>query len=484
MTLFMFSFLSLLVLFLEPWQFGFDLKGHLGWVPSHVAAQIIKARPENYFVGYTLELFNGDTRLLYYFDRYPLLFSALTRFCLSPFENDLRLWVYFSKIYMDLIFLATVFGAYKVTGYFTKDALKRGSVILLTFSGYYFLRYKSMLHFDQPAILGMVAMVESIFHFEETGRKRRFIFWSIFAPLLGRGYANLFVLSLYFIIKFFKKVPLKQLTKVAFITLIPAVIICSSFLSYNIFTEAKIRSISVTEVSIVKSALSRLGLEKLDEVREKSVRWPNFLLHQFNRIMNGLAPHFLGKLGLGYGILLTLVLIYFYRKKRIFIPEDLRFKYLFLTLSGFIWVLPMKRLAAFHDYTTLYYWGFFLSFYLLISELFKNRLRLFAVASFIMLVSILSINVEIRKRLPEINLIGDEFFEIRKLLSLQENKGKTIYILEGHREILPGRPYILGFYLFDYALSDNPSSGEFILSRAKQNLKPLFEGQRLNLYVK
>ncbi|MBK8619711.1 MAG: hypothetical protein IPN96_22040 [Anaerolineales bacterium] len=36
---------------------------------------------------------------------------------------------------------------------------------------------------------------------------------------------------------------------------------------------------------------------------------------------------------------------------------DRRMIYLILTLSGFVWLFPLRNLAAFHDYTAMYYIG-------------------------------------------------------------------------------------------------------------------------------
>ncbi|MGE3609197.1 MAG: hypothetical protein AB7I27_06380 [Bacteriovoracaceae bacterium] len=479
-------FLFALILFgLEPRQFGFDLSGHLGWVPSHTSAQMIKASLKNHFVGYTLRTISKDGLLgYYYFDRYPVFFSAFVKLVLSPFESDLRYWFYFSKVLMNLLFLGMIIYAFRITGYFFKDVFKRWSVIFLSFSSFYFLNYKSMIHFDQPAIFGMVALVDSILSFEVNRKKRLLIFWSIVAPLLGRGYANLFVLALYFIFKLIKnRGQVKEVIRLSLITLLPGTILCTSMLFYNISVEAEIRNVSYKDVSIVQSARSRLGIDKFEGAVEESVDWVPFTTGQFKRLILQLTPHFIGKkYAVYYVTLLFILLIWLYRKKELFPEKSALYFLSFLFCTGFFWLFPMKRLAAFHDYTAMYYWGVSLSFYILLFHRIEKAKIGFLFASALMVLSLFRATGENKARLAEINSIADDFHKIRQVLADRGGEAR-IYSVNGFRDILPGRPYILGFYFYDKTLAYDEENANYVLSTTKlANWPLLVEGTYLNLY--
>src|SRR5436190_449155 len=62
--------------------------GHRGWVSAHTLAIAEKASARNGFVGYAVSLATASTRDLYYFDRYPVLFSAALRELERAFADD------------------------------------------------------------------------------------------------------------------------------------------------------------------------------------------------------------------------------------------------------------------------------------------------------------------------------------------------------------------------------------------------------------
>lgn len=489
LALIWFSIWGISLIFLEPRHFGFKEQGHLGWVPSHAAAQIIKAKPTNFMVGYTLSFENGGFRDFQYFDRYPFLFSAITSFILSPFENNLEYWVFMSKQWMNLIYFLTLIGAYLILNYLTEDVIKKIFITTLAFSGFFYIEYKSMIHFDQPAILGMVFLMESIFYFEKTAKKSRLIFWSLIAPLMGRGYASLFLLCLYFLMKIgqmlkYKNEKPKELLKLALMTLIPGGIICASFLAYNIFIETKIRKISIEKTSIVISAKSRLGIDAFKEVhREKSVSWLRFLPGQVKRLKQHLTPYLLPKdLNNVYIILLAVFLLYSLKKSKTFpITKAETFFVCLLILSGPFWIFPMKRLASFHDYTAMYYWGLSLSVYYILTKYIKNNRLLMTISLSIMIGSLLKLHADNLAASDRINKIAHDFHQIRSLV-ISDLGNKRIFIPEGHRVLLADRPYILGFYFPEFAITSEQVGGDYLITKESFKGKLLYQGDILKLY--
>lgn len=444
----------------EPQLYGFDIKGHLGWVPSHTASQIIKASFDNWFVGYAFKTVESVTDYSY-FDRYPFLFAGVTKLILSPFESNLSLWVLYSKYWMNLIFVSSILCCYRISGYFLSDRWLRLSSVLLSLSGFYFMNYKSMIHFDQPAILGTMILVESIFYFEKTRNKNPLIWSSLLTPLMGRGYVNLFVLSLYLVLKLVlsKGHDFKNLLRLAFLTIVPATLLCSSFLAYNIYIESEIRNVPIDQVSIVMSAKSRLGLDKFVVAQtEAQVSWTPFILDQGKRLLYHLTPYRIGKkLTLYFSIILFSLLLWKFRKLRKIVNDQSLLFGLLLVLSGFVWIFPMKRLAAFHDYTTMYYWGLSLFIYMaLLKDLkFKKTVLVLSVSLFI--TSLIRDNSIRSSDKDKINMLAAEFEKIRS----HYTPGKVVYVPQGIKKALPGRPYILGFYFYDSSLTTDPSKGDY-----------------------
>ena len=471
-TLIFFFIFSILVLATEPLQFGFYKKGHLGWVPSHVAAQVIKATPENGFVGFALKFEDNNVNDYYYFDRYPIFFSALTRTLLRPFENDLGTWVLMSKYWMDLIFIGTVFFGFLITGYLTKDIWKRLSITILSFSGYFFFQYKSMIHYDQPAILGMAALMEGIFHYERSKQTKRFVVWSIVAPLLGRGYASLFLLVLYFMYKLiFEK--FSETLKLGLKTFIPGGLICSACLTYNIFFEAKIRNIPIDQVSIVISAKSRLGITKFSDAKtEDSVSFVAFTTEQIERLGRHLTPFAFGSslVKLFLPLLIIYLFILAYRNQKPLNFKDKKIFILMLILSGPVWLFPMKRLAAPHDYTTMYYWAFGVAFFYTLVELIPNSKKVFVICCLILTASFAKLVVEKNKLNRELNAIAENLHEVRQEI-LKDPGFWRIYMPQGEREVLPGLPYSMGFYFHDFLITRTPRINDWVLLRENNKLK-------------
>lgn len=467
-----FLIFGFLVLLTEPLQFGFYKKGHLGWVPSHVAAQVIKATPENGFVGYALGFESNGIKDYYYFDRYPIFFSALTRTVLLPFESDLGLWVLLSKYWMDLIFIGTVFLGFLITGYLTQDIWKRLSITILSFCGYYFFQYKSMIHFDQPAILGMAALMEAIFHYEKTKQTKRFLIWSILAPLLGRGYASLFMLVLYFMYKLvFEK--FGTTIKLALKTIIPGGVICSTCLAYNIFFEAKIRNVPIEQVSIVMSAKSRLGITKFAETKtEEGVSFGTFTIEQIERVGRHLTPFALGNSAVKFfiPILLIVLLVLAYRRRHVLDLKGQRLFLILLLLSGPFWLFPMKRLAGPHDYTTMYYWALGIGFFYLLIEFIPNSKRVFIVSCVILAACFGKLVSEKNKLNKELNAIAENLHQVRQQV-LKDAGSRRLYIPQGEREVLPSRPYSMGFYFHDFVITRTPQLNDWVLVRDNEELK-------------
>jgi hypothetical protein len=150
----------------------------------------------------------------------------------------------------------------------------------------------------------------------------------------------------------------------AFILMVIAIVWGGSLLSYNILIEAKTRNISPLQTSILDSAGRRLSLNQaFNQENADIINWGDYLKTETGRIIKWSFPvkysdpGFLGNLAvLG---LMALAIGLVTRRQT---PEK-RIIFILLALSGFAWMIPMRNMAAFHDYTTMYFIGFTLAFF-------------------------------------------------------------------------------------------------------------------------
>lgn len=99
---------------------GFE-PGHHGWVSSHGLAIMSKANSDNQFVGYTMSFKDDENKeQYYYFDRYPVFFSAFFNIILS-LSNNLATKVYVARQAMNFIFLSTLIMAFMLVNKLIAD---------------------------------------------------------------------------------------------------------------------------------------------------------------------------------------------------------------------------------------------------------------------------------------------------------------------------------------------------------------------------
>jgi hypothetical protein len=155
-----------------------------------------------------------------------------------------------------------------------------------------------MVHFDQPAVLGCLMVLNGIIDFEKYRKKRMLLISSLVGPILGRGYAVIFFLASWVIVKgiyelfFLKKKTITGLKIPILITLV-SVPLPATMLSLNIWGEAKIRNLDWDQTSIVVSARKRLGIDSYTEVgkEKKKVKTVSFVLNQIYRAFDMVTPY-------------------------------------------------------------------------------------------------------------------------------------------------------------------------------------------------
>ena len=450
---------------------------HHGWVSSQGLAIMTTATLENHFVGFAVAMKDAQNNSLYdYFDRYPVFFSATFNRLISLFSK-LSDKVYAAKQGMNLIFLATLIIAFMLIDKLIRNKPLALSVVLLTFANPFLLFYKDMVHFDQPALFGCLLLIYAIAVYKIDGKKTLFIISTFVAIGLGRGYASYPILML--LVGFEALLILKSsgaglktklvtiLRQPSLILLVVGIIWGASLLSYNIAMEANKRDISIAQTSIVDSAQRRLSLNpEFNQANEGIINWHDFTVSQVNRIIQWSFPY--NKIDLdfsGNAILLVLMLglIGFFIFKQ---TTEKRMIYLIIVIFGFGWLIPLRNLAAFHDYTTMYYVGIPLVFFLALFSLF----RLSGKWSYLLLLITLAVYMNAIYQVKHLHesIAGNanqytyDFMQIDQQIA---GTGKNIFM----KAPVPYAPYVPVFYLpdqfispieqADYVISENRNYG-------------------------
>ena len=140
---------------------GFWYKFH-GGVSVHGLAIMSRATPANAFVGNSRTLINADDSLRpEYFDRYPVFFSVLVG-ALINLAEDLSTKVFIARQVMNAVFVLTMLFAWLLLWRLSGQRLLALAIIALACSGYWLLYYRDMIHYDQPALLGMLVLLHTI----------------------------------------------------------------------------------------------------------------------------------------------------------------------------------------------------------------------------------------------------------------------------------------------------------------------------------
>lgn len=477
---------------LEP---GYDdaQPKHHGWVSANTLAIISKATPENFFVGYALAYKDDQGQAEYeYFDRYPVFFSAVFNWVLS-FANNLADQLLLAKQIMNLIFLATLVLAFLIVDRLIGNKPLALTVTLLAFANPYLLWYKDMVHFDQPALFGFLLMIYAIILFKLDGSRKPLYIAPFIAIGLGRGYASYSIMFLWLAFEAFwilrtPGLDLKDKLKIivkhsSFYLLILALAWGATLLFYNILIEARIREVSILQTSIVRSARYRLALNpEFNLENEGIINWRTYTEDQIERILQWTFPFKGVNFGPWPNALLLAVLflitgLMIWRQ-----PLEKRMIYLLLILSGFGWLIPLRNLAAFHDYTAMYYIGIPLIFFLSLL-VFLNPSRRIAYVLAVLALVIYVFNVIQAKswheeRAGKANLYTYDFVRILEKI---DGSGKNINMPEQ----IPYGPFPPGFYLSEHYLT-SPDVADYVVTRNRkykgENLTP--ENDIIFLYKK
>lgn len=461
------SITAIMTLVLQNQIVGFE-KGydylapkHHGSVSSKTLAIISTATLENHFVGYAVRYKDDQNNVVYdYFDRYPVFFSAVFNRILA-LRPKLSSKIYVAKQVMNVIFIATLVIAFLITDKLIKNKPLSLAAVLITFSNPYLLFYKDMVHFDQPALFGFLLLTYAIALYKIDGLKYPLYIATLIAIALGRGYASYAVILLWLAIEAFLMLKTKDLRfgqKVknilrhpSFQILVIGVLWGASLLSYNIVIEAQKKNIPILETSIVDSAGRRLSLNQtFNQANEQSLNWNVYLTSEVSNIIKWASP--IKWANPGFFVSLVILVIMFVligivlRRQTI----EKRIVFILLAFSGFAWMIPMRNLVAFHDYTNMYFIGVPLACFIAIIVLLNPSRDAKYYLALLGMVVYLSANIQVGYLHDTIAGDASKFtYDFMNIENKIDGKGNNVYLASA----IPNGTNAAEFYLPDQYLA-------------------------------
>lgn len=463
------------------------------WVPSHALAIASRATPLNGFVGHARSFLDAEGAPDYqYLDRYPVFFSALLG-ALTGLTDDLATKVWIARQLMHLLFILTMLFAWLLLRRLGQGRRLALAGVALVFSGHMLLRYREMIHFDQPALLGMMILLYVIAQvkLESRGRRRRLTLATLLAVSLGRGFLSLGVLGLWAAVEALgllwqRERPLAQrlhaiLRHDATRMLLLALAWLALMLAWNLAQEMARRDVPFAGTSIAHSMGYRLpgGQPKTGWQAD----YPAFAARMESRLLLWFTPlERENVVALQRLLPLPLLLLVVYHHLRRQAPAG-RIVILLTAFSGLAWLFVMINLTWFHDYTTMHALGFALAIWLALSGPLKqqrliNALLVAALAIF--LFSALDVEGKNRDWHEPAAIYTDDYNRILQRIGA---RGSVVYSDPARQDRIINIPeYVLSFYLGDNYLATDVADADYMVANRDFVALPASDGAGLLLH--
>ena len=450
-------------------------EGHYGWVSSHGLAIMSRATAANGFVGHLRNILTVDGTLDFiYFDRYPVFFSVLMG-ALVSLTDDLALKVWIARQVMHAIFVLTMLFAWLLLRRLGVTRLAAMTAVTLGFSGFMLLYYREMIHFDQPALLGMLALLYIIARVKLERRKRwRWLTVATLVALsLGRGFASLSVLGLWAAFEvagllWQRERPLRQRLRASLMhdatrMLLLGVAWTALMTGYNIAQEMTRRDVPLEQTGIVQSMRLRLPGSEMTAAET----WNNtkFMEMISRRLLRWYLPldEASGWLVPLWILLPALALVLVFSLGQ---PTPRRLILLLMALSGPLWTIGMKNLTWYHDYTAMYSLGLALVFWLALLNRLQRQPRLVAALLTLSLALFLRTSLRVEADYgPYFRSVAVYTEEYDRILRSIGSSGQVVYSEPAIQDkVVNAAKYVLSFYLGDNVLAQEREDAQYIVA--------------------
>lgn len=464
----------------QPGDDGFR-PGHRGWVSSHTLAIARKATPANGFVGYAISLATPGRRDLYYFDRYPVFFSAGLHAAQEALASDAAGRIRVARHAMNLVYAVTLAAGVLLLVRLGLPLAHAVAATALAGAGYTMTEWRDMVHFDQPALAGIVVLLTAMAGWSTGGSSTRAVLAAAAAAVLaGRGYASLAVLGPWWVLEAIRVRSQQHeggalrriVTGTPARAFVLAVALAAAAIGWNVVQEARSRDVGVAEASIVRSARQRLALDaRFNERGARRLTWGRFLSSEEARLARSVLPWTREDPLRGHRTIQAVVAAVIVAGALGFAltrEPRLRVVAVVATLCGPAWLVAMRNLAAFHPYTAVYFFPLVLLSFASLVRFVPARLgAAAAVAACVLLAASNGARdrlLERDARHPRLETLDMD--RIARLLA----PGDAIAT---DRQPFPGAPFALGFYLPEQdVLVEGPA--DLVLSR-----RPRLRGENL-----
>jgi hypothetical protein len=463
---------------------------HLAWVSAHNLAAMAHASPQTGFVGYALHTFEGGRDAYVYFYRSTFIGPLVQRTLTMSFTDDLCAQIFMNRQFMNAMMVLGIWLGFLVLRRLgVSDCLAMASS-LLAFSGHYAMFYKDLIAPDSVTAMAMLLGVYGILRFLQTRAAGALYASSIGAVSIGWGYAVLPVIGLhaaYDAVRGWRSAPSRGAKRMGAALRAHGVRVfvittglTAALVMYNVAIEMKLRDISWRETDLVGTMLKRTGqLEEFQKAHEDQLEWPRFTKDQLERVARsfpGVTQELPKKNPIAtFALAGALVLAFVSAFARWGAAE--RVASSLLVGSGFLWLFPMRNLAAIHDYTAICYVGVPLAAFGAVARHLPRCVGPIALlfAFCVLFCANLATNEEKNATAAAINGEIREFGAIASALP----PGARVYVDKGYRKIVKGSPYALGFLLKDAVLAKELEDAEFVVSkRPDYNRKNLTKKNR------
>ena len=352
--------LTLALLVAEPTFVDFFQKGHYNWVSLHSLAIAKHSDLAIGGVGFSCADIRPDGQIWYdYFNRYPLPFALVSRWVLAPWSGDAVAWMHAARQFMNLIFIATGVALWWWLRSMCFSRPVAMGALLLTGAAPVVLEYRSMFHFDQPALLAYALLLVVVVRKLLVPHPNMRWYWGmiLIAALSGRSaVALIFSLILPLTLTVFRSPKNSGAVWLGVPVAFGSVFVGTA---YNVLWEMRLNQISWSQTSVVQSAFRRLGLSG-EGFAPRHLERTGWLSGAIPEIVDNLNEYLLPLLTvLGLLLLLWFCLRFTAQSfQTCTTPSEglctvnaPRRLLLWSTgLTSLIWVLVMKNLFVFHVY--------------------------------------------------------------------------------------------------------------------------------------
>lgn len=382
---------------------------------------------------------NGEV-YYHYYNRFPVFEYLITGAVMQIFEPDLAMQIYIARQVMNLFLLASLLICFFIVKEIISDNFPALFVSLLVFSSYYILYYNDMIsNMSTPLsgfVLALLIVVKSYKHNLRTSLIVLLSMLSIFT-----GWQSYAVFVAWFSVDtftwFFKKKKTGSFVKTvfsqpSFIALVSSIMFGSLVLGGQILNEWSLKGGSFMEIPTIQGVIRRFGLAKTTDIMEypdlfgKDLsKWHYFLAVQVFRIFIMIVP-FAGIIiskvtkpdlvSLAPGMLFALISGVMFINGIVRFRNKIDFKLVSIfALSGLVWAVPLRYYTAWHDHQSVFYIGFSIMYFVILSFYFHKTyvLKTLAVAvCFLFILSVYQMNFIKSANAERLNAITMDFKNI------------------------------------------------------------------------